>query len=42
MRITEKRQNFVKYHLSLEKQCKLLEIYRSGLYYKPKQESILN
>ena len=28
--------------ISMEKQCKLLEIHRSGLYYKPKGESALN
>lgn len=28
--------------LSVVKQCKLLSIHRSGLYYKPKQESELN
>lgn len=28
--------------LSIVKQCKLLSIHRSGLYYKPKQESDLN
>lgn len=44
MRTTEKRQKVVKAHpsLSLEKQCNLLGIHRSGLYYKPKQESALN
>jgi len=44
MRTTEKRQKVVKSHpsLSLVKQCELLEIHRSGLYYKPKQESMLN
>ena len=44
MRVTEKRQKVIKSHpsLSLEKQCDLLEIHRSGLYYKPKGESALN
>jgi len=28
--------------ISMEKQCKLLQIHRSGLYYKPKGESALN
>lgn len=28
--------------LSVIRQCKLLELHRSGIYYKPKQESILN
>jgi putative transposase len=44
MRVTEKRQKVIKSHpsLSLEKQCDLLEIHRSGLYYKPKGESPLN
>jgi putative transposase len=38
MRVTEKRQKVIKSHpsLSLEKQCDLLEIHRSGLYYKAK------
>jgi len=44
MSTTRKRQKVVKSHprLSLAKQCKLLEIHRSGLYYKPKGESLLN
>jgi len=44
MRTTVKRQKVVKSHpsLSLEKQCKLLTIHRSGLYYKPKQETSTN
>ncbi len=44
MSTTEKRQKVVKSHprLSLERQCELLEIHRSGLYYKPKGESSLN
>ena len=34
----------MKYHpgLSLKSQCKVLNINRSGLYYKPKGESALN
>jgi len=28
--------------ISMEKQCNLLDIHRSGLYYKPKGESVLN
>lgn len=44
MSTTQKRQKVVKSHprLSLNQQCKLLEIHRSGLYYKPKGESLLN
>lgn len=44
MSTTERRQKVVKSHprLSLEKQCELLEIHRSGIYYKPKGESPLN
>lgn len=44
MSTTQKRQKVVKSHpgLSLNQQCKLLEIHRSGLYYKPKGESPLN
>ena len=44
MSTTEKRQKVVKSHprLSLEKQCKILQIHRSGLYYTPKGESPLN
>ena len=44
MSATEKRQKVVHAHpsLSLTQQCELLEIHRSGLYYKPKGESILN
>jgi len=40
----EKRQLVVHSHprLSLKQQCKLLEIARSSLYYKPKGESALN
>ncbi|KAA1239150.1 IS3 family transposase, partial [Aquimarina sp. RZ0] len=44
MSTIQKRQKVVKSHpgLSLKQQCKLLEIHRSGLYYKPKGESLLN
>lgn len=44
MSTTQKRQKVVKSHprLSLKKQCDLLEIHRSGIYYKPKGESKLN
>lgn len=44
MSTTEKRQQVVKAHsgLSLEQQCEILEIHRSGLYYKPRGESALN
>ncbi len=44
MSTTEKRQKVVKSHprLSLKKQCEILQIHRSGLYYKPKGESLLN
>lgn len=44
MSVTVKRQKVIKSHprLSLEKQCDLLEIHRSGLYYKPKHETALN
>jgi putative transposase len=44
MSTTEKSQKVVKSHprLSLERQCELLDIHRSGLYYKPKGESALN
>jgi putative transposase len=43
MSVTERRQKVVKSHprLSLEKQCELLQIQRSGLYYKPKGEIVL-
>ena len=43
MSTTQKRQKVVKSHprLSLKKQCNLLEIHRSGIYYKPKGESKL-
>ena len=44
MSTTEKRQKVVKSHprLSLVQQCKLLDIHRSGLYYRPRSESLLN
>ncbi|EIJ40541.1 transposase [Galbibacter orientalis DSM 19592] len=44
MSTTERRQKVVKSHprLSLAQQCKILNIHRSGLYYKPKSESPLN
>lgn len=44
MSTTERRQKVVKSHprLSLVQQCKILNIHRSGLYYKPKSESLLN
>ncbi len=44
MTTTQKRQKVVKSHprLSLKEQCTLLSIHRSGLYYKPKGESVLN
>lgn len=44
MTTTKKRQMVVKSHprLSLSEQCKILSIHRSGLYYKPKGESVLN
>tara|TARA_B100000809_G_scaffold107967_1_gene106455 strand:- start:75 stop:389 length:315 start_codon:yes stop_codon:yes gene_type:complete len=44
MSSTEKRQNGDKTHpiLSLQKQCELLTIHISTIYYQPKGESILN
>lgn len=44
MSATKKRQSVVKSHprLSLQKQCNLLTIHRSGFYYKPKAETVLN
>ncbi len=44
MTTTQKRQKVVKSHprLSLKEQCTILSIHRSGLYYKPKGESLLN
>lgn len=44
MSTTEKRQKVVKSHpgLSLKKQCNILSIHRSSMYYKPRGESALN
>lgn len=44
MSTTERRQKVVKSHprLGLVQQCELLGIHRSGLYYRPKSESVLN
>lgn len=44
MSTTDKRQKVVKSHpgLSMSEQCKLLNINRTGLYYKLKGESLLN
>ena len=44
MSTTEKRQKVVKSHLglSMSKQCKLLNINRTAMYYKPKGESLIN
>lgn len=44
MSAIEKRQNIVKSHprLSMSKQCKLLNINRTGVYFKPKGESLIN
>jgi len=44
MSTTKRRQMVVKSHprLSLVKQCKILSIQRSRLYYKPRGESLLN
>ncbi len=44
MSTTERRKKVVKCHprLSLVQQCKLLNIHRSGLYYKPRNESGYN
>mgnify|MGYP005810735695 CR=1 FL=1 len=44
MSTTKKRKKVVKGYLglSLVQQCKLLEIHRSGLYYRPKSESAYN
>jgi len=44
MTTTQRRQMVVKSHprLSLKEQCKILSIHRSGLYYKPKGESVIN
>lgn len=44
MSTTERRQKVVRSHprLSLVRQCELLMIHRSSLYYKPRSESLLN
>lgn len=44
MTTTQRRQRVVKGHsrLSLTEQCKILSIHRSGVYYKPRGESLLN
>ena len=44
MSTTERRQKVVKSHprLSLVRQCELLKVNRSGLYYKPRSESSFN
>lgn len=44
MSTTERRQKVLKSHpgLGLVQQCELLVIHRSGLYYRPKSESVLN
>lgn len=44
MSTTEKRQQVVRSHprLSLQKQCRILDIHPSGPYFKPKSESALN
>lgn len=44
MSTTERRQKVVKSHprLSLVQQCKLLDIHRSGFYYKPRNESLFD
>jgi putative transposase len=44
MTTTQRRQMIVKSHprLSLKEQCNILSINRSGLYYKPKGENVLN
>jgi len=44
MSTTERRQKVVKSHprLSLVQQCKILNIHRSGIYYKPKSERAFN
>jgi len=44
MSTTERRQKVVKSHprLGLVQQCELLGIHRSGLYYRPRSESLLN
>ena len=44
MSTTERRQLVVKSHprLGLVRQCELLNVHRSSLYYKPKSESLFN
>jgi putative transposase len=44
MSSTKKRQKIDKTHprLSLQKQCELVSIHRSSIYYQPKGESVLN
>ncbi|WP_084418898.1 IS3 family transposase [Arenibacter certesii] len=44
MSTTERRQKVVRSHpkLNLVQQCNLLDIHRSGLYYRPKSENPLN
>ena len=44
MSTTKRRQKVVKSHprLSLTKQCRLLDIHRSGVYYKSKMDSLFN
>ena len=44
MSTTQRRKKVMKCHprLSLVQQCKLLNIHRSGLYYKPRSESAYN
>src|SRR5680860_580691 len=44
MSTTERRQKVVKSHprLGLVQQCKILSIQRSGLYYRPRSEGVLN
>ena len=40
--VSERRSMISKGQLSIVKQCELLQIHRSGVYYKPKEESCLN
>jgi putative transposase len=44
MSTTERRQKVVKSHprIGIAQQCVLLGIHRSGLYYRPRSESVLN
>lgn len=42
MPLKQRRELISKGQLSKEKQCKLLSIHRSGLYYQPKGETALN